>query len=133
MSEMQFVIGDRLVTAETLIANAPRAKREKREAPEKFHRGFRVEGHPPGAIESARLAHEQHKRDFDTASPEARADGRMRDPGLWNEQRWRNTTRKKAVRSRPYELSDAADQCREMAIKAGWTDVVVTAVCKGLE
>ncbi len=48
----------------------------------------------------------------------------------WDELKWREKTKKKAVRPKPYEIQSAADKCAELARKDGWLDVDVIAITK---
>jgi hypothetical protein len=85
-------------------------KRPKKENTEGSHNGWRVVGFPPGAREDAKREHE-----FKQAG--------KKEPKAWNEAHWLMNGKKTAVRSKPYELQEAAKQCAEMATKAGWLAV----------
>lgn len=95
----------------------------KRDQPEGYHKGFRVVGHPPGALEEAKKEREEliafavRKRNHGDAS--------VKIPPQFNEDDWRRNSKKTSVRSKPYELREAADLCAAMAIKSGWQDVEV--------
>jgi hypothetical protein len=65
----------------------------------------------------------------DKARQERRAEG-QKEPKPWDEATWRSKTKLRPVRSKPYELRDAAMQCADLARKAGWLDVVVLEVAK---
>jgi hypothetical protein len=91
-------------------------KRDRREQPDSFHRGYQVLGIPPGALEEARRKHLE-------------AQVAAKNPKEWNEQHWLMNARKKPVH-KPYELRAAAEQCREMAEKAGWLLVEVVELKK---
>jgi transposase len=82
---------------------------------EKQHKGFRVVGHSPEAIEKAR---------------EANRIEREKDPEVkpFDEVAWRKKTKPKAVRSKPYEIASSAQQCADLAKKGGWLDVEVIAL-----
>lgn len=97
----------------------------KRPPPEQksFHKGFRVEGHPPGALEEAKKECESDLALFQRERELGRATGKT--PKSWDENYWRNNTKKRPVRAKPYEVPDAAQVCADLAKKAGWLDVVV--------
>lgn len=86
------------------------------------HKGYRVVGIPPGAFEEARDA---HARLVDMAQKSGGKPIKPFDP-----ESWRQAYRKKAVRAKPYELREAADQCADMARKGGWIAVDVLALRK---
>lgn len=90
----------------------PLSGREKKESPTEFHKGFRVKGVPPGALDLARAAHTQVDKPF--------------DPDLWLIR-----AKLKAVRAKPYEVPEAAQLCKQMAEKEGWTRVTVVEISKG--
>ncbi|MBA3774663.1 MAG: hypothetical protein H0X13_19865 [Ramlibacter sp.] len=46
----------------------------------------------------------------------------------WDEGLWRRTTKKKPVRSKPYEIPEAAKLCADMAAKSGWLDVEINEI-----
>lgn len=109
-------------------AGTRKPARPKKDAPAEFHKGFRVEGHPPGALESAREAAIKECEEWGRLTEKERnrrtSEG-MRSPKPWDEDTWRARTKLKPVRSKPYELAQAADVCADMARKAGWLDVRV--------
>lgn len=91
-----------------------------------FHKGFRVEGHPPGALENAKKLAEAETADFQRMRDAGEVVGKA--PMVWNETYWRQNHKKKPVRAKPYEVPEAAKLCAELAVKAGWLDVVVTEI-----
>lgn len=107
------------------------------ERPAEFHKGFKVVGHPPPpALEQARTLAIKRWQDWQALTDEERKKRRAegeREPKLWDESVWRSTTKPKAVRSKPYEVPEAAEQCAAMARKAGWLDVAVVAIAKSKE
>jgi hypothetical protein len=135
MSDMLFSVGGVLISADQLKKATPKSPpRPKKPAADKFHRGWRVSGHPPGALEAAQESRELSITLWASLSDESRKkarDGGQREPKPWDADVWRRTTTKKAVRSRPYEIHDAATQCAAMAASAGWLDVEVAAIAKG--
>lgn len=99
-------------------------EKAKKAAPslDPYHKGWRVVGLPPGALEEAEKEHK--KKIF-----EARSMGKeILD---FNPIEWAHKARRKAVRSKPYALFEAADQCKGMAEKAGWSKVEIIEVSKG--
>lgn len=106
------------------------------ERPAQFHKGFKVVGHPPLAMEQARQAAIKRWQDWRALNDEERKKRRAegeKEPKPWDETSWRSTTKPKAVRSKPYEVPEAAEQCAAMARKAGWLDVAVVAIAKSKE
>ncbi len=100
----------------------------KADAPAEFHRGWRVQGHPPGAMEQA-CAEANRLLDMWNAQTEQEKAEAIRSgdrqPPAWDERLWRTGTKKKPVRSKPYEVPEAARLCADMARKAGWLDIEV--------
>lgn len=112
------------VHVSTTQAPRPRAVRDQ---PPEFHKGWRVVGHPPLAAAEARA-----KRKAEIAAWEK--DGRIgAAPKPFDEGVWRSTTRLKPVRSKPYEIEEAAQQCAQMAAAGGWTEVQIVAIKKSLK
>lgn len=108
----------------------------KRSAPDQFHKGFRVEGHPPGAMQAAQASREQAFAEWQALTDDEKRKRRfagMREPKPWDEAVWLAKTKVKPVRSKPYELPAAADECAALAIKAGWLRVLVRPISKGKE
>lgn len=126
---IKFVINGRAMTAAEIAAAAPKTKRPPADTSQKFHKGFRVEGHPPGAMEQAEKSLKAEVEDFMTAEHRGQAYGKR--PKEWDEKHWRMTQKKRPVRAKPYEVPEAAKLCAEMATKAGWLDVVVTEIKRG--
>ena len=122
---LKFVVGDRAVTADEILRAAPKIKRPP-PLQESFHKGFRVEGHPPGALEAAQKLAERVWEDFDRARRQGKSNGKP--PPQWNELIWRQSCKKRPVRAKPYEVPEAAKVCADMAMKAGWLDVVVVEI-----
>jgi hypothetical protein len=114
-------------------AATKKAAATRKEAPAEYHKGFRVEGHRPGAMEAARDFQISLCAEWE-ALPERERPRRLseglRPPKPWDEAIWRQRTKPKPVRSKPYEVPEAAEKCAEMARKAGWLDVRVTEVKK---
>lgn len=109
-------------------AHMQRRPKPKAEGPAEFHKGWRVHGHPPGAMEAAQAEAERLLSLWNAQSEQDKAEAIKqgdRAPAAWNEQLWRTGTRKKPVRSKPYEIPEAAKVCADMATKAGWLDIEV--------
>ncbi len=108
-----------------------RAARPKSEAPQEFHKGFKVVGHRPGSLEFAREFANKARAEWSELSQEERSKrlcSGLREPPMWVEEKWRAETKKSAVRSRPYEVHEAAELCKQIAEGQGWLDVVVLEV-----
>jgi hypothetical protein len=100
----------------------------QKDQPAEYFKGIRVAGHAPGELEKAKALHDAQKAHWDSLSPQDRLieeKGGNRDPGHFDPDAWRLKTKKAAVNRRGYELQEAAEQCAEMARKAGWLDVEI--------
>lgn len=126
---LTFIVGDDEKTADQILRDAPKVKRPPADTSQKFHKGFRVEGHPPGAMEEAQKVAVADLLQWDRAAEQGQAFGKR--PKEWNEQNWRMTHKKRPVRAKPYEVPEAAKLCADMATKSGWLDVVVTEIKRG--
>jgi hypothetical protein len=51
--------------------------------------------------------------------------------GPWNEEVYMRETKPKRVAPKPYNIASSADQCAELARKAGWKCVTVRELLKG--
>lgn len=103
-------------------ADAPKKVR-KAEAPGSYHKGFRVVGLPPGTTEEARIANEK-------ARVMVAMCGTGRMPAPWDAATFQMNAKKKAIRTKAYELRAAADECAALAVKAGWEAVEVLSLTK---
>lgn len=115
------------------IAKATRRIKPKAEGPAEFHKGWRVQGHPPGAMEAAQAEAERLLSLWNAQSEQDKAEAIKqgeRAPAAWSGRNWRMTTKKRPVRSKPYEIPEAARQCAELATKAGWLDIEVAELKK---
>ena len=79
------------------------------------HKGWRVSGIKPGMLEEAKQAHERR------CQMAQKAGGRPPEP--FDETAWLRTAKRTALRSKPWTLQAAAQQCKEIAIKTGWLEV----------
>jgi len=89
--------------------------------------GFAVVGFSPEHLRVAALEH---------AKALGNQQGRELLPkekllGPWDENTYMRTNKPKRVRSKPYEVASAADQCAEMVRKAGWKNVRVEEIMRG--
>ena len=137
MSKITYSIGGEQVSADELALRAKRAPKPTRAtktAPGSFHKGWVVEGHPPGAIEAAKALAIKLLADWssmnDTKKAAAIKEGR-RPPRPWDEAAYILETKKKRPVSRPYSIPEAAEVCAELSRKAGWEHVQVVALRKG--
>lgn len=110
-------------------------KAANKEAPDRFHKGFIVEGHPPGALEAARESAEKAVADWESLPEKVKAkfisEG-SRAPKPWaGDEVWLAATKRKKVRSKPYQLAQAADECKALAERAGWLCVRVVPLTRG--
>jgi len=113
------------------------AKRAARAQPESYHNGWRVVGIPPGALEEAERQHPitvAEIRSWNERVANEKGLGKAKPvPGPWDAERWLSDAKKRPVRSKPYEIPEAAKLCAEMASKAGWLRVEVVELKKEKE
>lgn len=86
------------------------------------HKGWRVTGIPPEALPKAK---EEHAR---LQTMARKAGGKPIED--FDELAWLRKAKRSAVHSRPYSLQDAAQQCKELAIKAGWIELQIQEIKK---
>lgn len=79
------------------------------------HKGWRVTGIKPGLLEKARAEHASLQASARKVGGKEIAD--------FDEAAWQRRAKRTPVRSKPYNLNDAANQCAALATKAGWIDV----------
>jgi hypothetical protein len=96
---------------------APKAKKEEQAR----HNGWRVQGIPPGTLEDARAEHRKAVLSAQTQS--------TRMPKEWDEENWLMTAKRKPVR-KPFELEQAARECKALAEKYGWLRVEIVELKK---
>lgn len=126
-TDFRFVVGDRVMSAAEIEQSAPKATRTP-PVEKSFHKGFRVEGHPPGAMAEAQKVAEAECAAFARQREQGRSTGKA--PKAWDEATWRRTQKKRPVRAKPYEVPESAELCKTMATKEGWLDVEVREVKK---
>ena len=111
---------------EFVIANGlagGRAPAKKRETPEKFHKGWRVVGVRLRDLVDAKAKTEKEAKEAIQLG---------REPKPWNEQQWLMNAKAKPIRSKPYEIPEAADLCKTLAEKTGdWLRIQVIEIKKG--
>jgi hypothetical protein len=135
VNEITYILGGTVVTADTLAVLAKRSRKPKakRDAPDSFHRGYSVEGHPPGFPEECQKAAEAAFADWQGQTEQQKA-RRLKEgdraPKPWDFNRWLLTTKRKKVRSKPYELLSAAEECKAIADRCGWTHTQIVEVKK---
>lgn len=97
--------------------------RLKKSSPEAYHKGWRVVGYSPEQLLQAR---NNHVVEVDAA----KAAG-LPHPGPFDEDSFMRKTAPRKVRPAPYPLREAADQCADLARRAGWKNVRVEPVARG--
>jgi hypothetical protein len=85
------------VSIDSTLHARPKVQREERS----FHSGWRVVGIKPGEREEAMALAKRNKV-------------------AWDEDRWLMSAKRAAVRSKPYEVPQAAQECKALAERAGW-------------
>lgn len=132
--DLKFKVSDRVVTGAFLLRTAPSRKSAPKKEPTASHKGFRVVGHHPGQLENAHAGNLADWAAWNKQTPEQRISAlreKRRPPAMWDETQWRLRTKKTAVRTKPYDLASAAEECAELARKAGWIDVEVLELKSG--
>lgn len=130
---LQFIRRGVVMTADELVAATPKTPRvssprakvvDSRDDATESH-GFLVTGYPPERWAQIPADYAFERARFDK--------GERRSPGTQDEfmREWRRTHKPGRVRSKPYELEQAAARCAEMATRAGWMEVVVKEVLRG--
>lgn len=127
---MTFIVNGQEVTAEQFQAQAEKKKPKPVQEQKGYHKGFRVVGHAPGAVEEAQRANQAAIAEYRNASPARRSESGLKEPKPWSEDSWRRNTKKTALRSKPYEIYEAAELCADMARHDGWEDVEIIEVKK---
>lgn len=95
---------------------------------QQYHKGYAVAGRPPGSIKAEQEFVEKRFATWfamsisDRVAAVQRGD---REPKPWDLARYLRTTKPKRVRFKPYELPQAAEECAELARKAGWEYVEI--------
>lgn len=111
---------------EAMRAQGAELERQRRAAtkadPVSVHKGWRVSGIQPGKLEEAKQAHLQ------LCQMAQKAGGKPPEP--FDEAAWRRTAKRTAVRSKPYILQEAAQQCKDLAMKAGWLELQIQEIKK---
>lgn len=131
LKPIDFVVGGKVVSESMLLDSATKRQPKARAEVSEYHKGYRVVGHPPGALEAAAKFRAEQLALWSSYDEEDRRRAKKRgekEPRPWDEEQWRRNTHKKPIRSKPYEIPTAADLCAEMARKAGWIDVEVVAI-----
>jgi hypothetical protein len=120
---LKFMVGGKALTAAEVADLGQKRTRTAPVTQDSFHKGFRVEGHPPGALEEAKKVCDARYAYFTREREAGRNPGKT--PKQWDESYWRNNQKKRPVRAKPYEVPEAAQVCADLAKKAGWLDVAV--------
>jgi len=102
------------------ISVAPVKQEKKRSSREsqQYHKGWRVVGYSPEQVRDGALAYERDGLEARTGKP-------------FSVHEFMVTHKPRPVRSRPYELYEAAEQCRQMAERSGWIGVRLEIKAKG--
>jgi len=98
-------------------------KPKKAKAEEKsYHNGWRVQGIPPGQLQEAREARERLVRMAEKSGG--------REIKRWDEAHYLMNAKRKPVRSKPFEIPQAAQECKALAEKSGWLRVEIVELKK---
>lgn len=90
--------------------------------------GFVVEGLTGEMLVTARDARHRAISDYPAACALAKEQNRAvpKKPGEWNEDDWLRTAKRVKVRSRPFEIRAAAEECKALALKHGFLVVEIS-------
>ena len=105
-------------------------KVKDREKAKESH-GFLVVGFSAAHLERAKGDRLRDIEIFQGLSEASRKEMGMKEPKPWNEAEYMDKAKPKRVRSRPYEMAVAADECAALATMAGWQRVSVQEILKG--
>lgn len=102
------------------VSTSPLAAGKKRQAsaPQQFHKGWLVVGYSPAHVAAGRAEHEASGTESRTGRP-------------FDLHEFMTTTKPKRVRHAPYEVYEAAVECKAMAERAGWVGVRLEIKAKG--
>lgn len=103
----------------------------KTEARAEFHKGWIVEGYPPGLIAEKQREREAARKRWARMSAKDRAASGAKEPKPFDLDAFLATTKRKRVRSRPFESQGGAEDCKAYAERMGWEYVLVTGLAKG--
>lgn len=123
-----------LGTATDLDATKHARKKVKAEGANEWHKGFRVQGIKPGALEDAEKEHPRLIADavsWNERVASGKITGKAKPvPGPWDPAKWLNEAKRWPVRSKGYEVPEAAQECKALAEKSGWLRVEVVELKK---
>lgn len=135
MSELRFVVGDRVMSEYEFKQRAQKRVARKSESLKAVYQrdeakeslGFVVVGYSPDHW-AQRIEDHKHALRMYEAEPT-----KSKDPGSLDEftTRWLLKNKPKRARSKPYEIESSAEQCAEMLRKAGWLNVRVDELLRG--
>lgn len=116
----------------SLINHGTPARPKKDPSPTEFHKGWRVDGIPPGALEEAELDHPRRAAEIAHWNERCVKDKSLkpRPVGPWDPEKWLRDAKRRPVRGKPYEIESAARECAALAERAGWLRVEVVELKK---
>lgn len=126
------ISGERM--AKILDGKPSRPASKRSDAPQTYHKGWRVVGHPPGSLDRAKADADEAFDEYSRMTPQqikGKFPGGKGIPRPWDEPSWRRNAPVKSVRSKPYEVHSAAVECMRMAEREGWTDLRIDTLSKG--
>ncbi len=135
VSELKFIVNGRELDAAQVKATAAKApprvstslKTVHQRDQAKASQGFVVLGYSPEHWDE-RVADRAEALRLHLLDPkETKHPGELED---WTP-KWMAKHKPKRVRSKPYELESAADECGQLAVRAGWLYVHILEILKG--
>ena len=123
-----FKVRGHVVPADGVQMYADPAKPKVAKEREAQHLGFLVEGFPPDYVAMhERMTRETLTRwlELDDGSRRRAISQGRREPKPWDLDAFLRKTKRKRV-LHPYAVPEAAEECRALAEKSGWTHLVVT-------
>lgn len=104
---------------------AIRRKQTDPDKPAGYHRGWRVTGFSPEQVQAAREGRERMRE-------LALKSGSSDIPPPFSLDSFLKKHKGRPAHAKPFELHESAVQCKELAEKAGWLNVEIIALAKGV-
>lgn len=109
-------------------------KKAKKDEADEFHKGWRVEGIPPCALQEAEKQHPRRIAQaiaWNERVAKERGIGKaLPVPGPWDPAVWLNAAKLTPVRRKPYSIPQAAQECKALTERADWLRVEVVEIKK---
>jgi hypothetical protein len=120
--------GDHVATPDVFAKPLPLPKKE---ALSVYHKGWIVEGVPPGSLAIAKEVHERERRAGVKVKKKGKTGEANQDMPEWDEQRFLRSCKLKRVRTKAYGIEASARDLLALAAAQGWLVLRVRALSKG--